>query len=225
MALLTFALLTKVESLSEYLRDTPTVRKGGARPIFGMGGEMELMRNPSGLAYKNQNFNKVARRAQRRACVHTHPPRLSPHALSHTPPRPRAHAHPPRIPTRTSQVEQLEEEYARVTLRAVNQLETPGEGGAAHASSSPRPSMMFFTCFDEREESFRNHLESAAMSPGDIRTFGVAGFFNMAIWCAPGGECARGGSRVVRGATCNHVAARVGCVMAHAITCNVASNA
>ena len=74
--------------------------------------------------------------------------------------------------------EQLEAEYERVTLRAINRLDKPDAGGAS--GERRRPDLQFYTCFDEREESFRRHLEAAA-GPKEVETFGVAGFFNLAI--------------------------------------------
>ena len=122
-------------SLGEFLQLVPARRKG-ERPLFGMGKEMTTLQNPSGLAYRNQNFEAV---------------------------------------------ERLEREYERVTLKAINRLPTPKVG----VNAKPRPNMQFYTCFDEREESFRRYLEAAAFDPTELETFGCAGFFNMAIRYTP----------------------------------------
>ena len=47
----------------------------------------------------------------------------------------------------------------------------------ARRPESPRFQAVF--CLDEREESFRRHLEELAP---DVETFGVAGFYNVAIY-------------------------------------------
>ena len=72
---------------------------------------------------------------------------------------------------------ELEDEYARITVRAINS----GPALAGKDYYKPRTNLQFYTCFDEREESFRRYLEAASEGPFDIETFGVAGFFNMAI--------------------------------------------
>ena len=76
-------------------------------------------------------------------------------------------------------MEELEQEYQRVTLQAINVMNTPEAGSAA--VPKVRPMLQFYTCFDEREESFRRYIEASASFPDEIETFGVAGFFNMAI--------------------------------------------
>ena len=44
--------------------------------------------------------------------------------------------------------------------------------------------MQFYTCFDEREESLRRYMEDRVRE-NELETFGVAGFFNMAIRYKP----------------------------------------
>jgi len=119
------------QPLHAYLSRVSTKRRG-ERPIFGMGSEMQTLQNPSGLAYKNQNFDAV---------------------------------------------EGLEEMYERITIRAINAAPSLTAKPAGRA----RPNLQFYTCFDEREESFRRYIEALADDPSDIETFGVAGFFNVAI--------------------------------------------
>jgi uncharacterized protein YbcC (UPF0753/DUF2309 family) len=73
----------------------------------------------------------------------------------------------------------LEDEYERITLRGMNTFDRPEAGSSAEPRE--RPSLQFYTCFDEREESFRRYIEAQATGPNDIETYGVAGFFNVAI--------------------------------------------
>ena len=75
------------------------------------------------------------------------------------------------------QMESLEEEYKRITVRAINSAPSL----TSKVQNKPRPSIQFYTCFDEREESFRRYIEAQSDGPFDLETFGVAGFFNMAI--------------------------------------------
>ena len=65
----------------------------------------------------------------------------------------------------------LEKEYESATLAALGETTRLTE----------RPAIQFFTCFDERECSFRRHLEGAATFPSEVETYGVPGFFNLAI--------------------------------------------
>jgi uncharacterized protein YbcC (UPF0753/DUF2309 family) len=74
---------------------------------------------------------------------------------------------------------EIEQEYARITLAAVS-------GNAAKTLKSPKDKgtprlLQVYTCIDERECSFRRHLEEASTSLGQVETFGVAGFFDFPI--------------------------------------------
>jgi len=91
----------------------------------------------------------------------------------------------------------LEEELIRYTLsyigtHANEKAPTSGmksDNGVAHRSASGdivpktvRPLVQFWTCIDERENSFRNHLEEGSVfAPGEVESFGVAGFFDFNI--------------------------------------------
>jgi hypothetical protein len=74
-------------------------------------------------------------------------------------------------------MQQLEAEYETVMLRALNSAPVQG----SQPGSKVRPNLQFYTCFDEREESFRRHIEALADRPTNIQTYGVSGFFNMEV--------------------------------------------
>lgn len=69
----------------------------------------------------------------------------------------------------------LEEQYEKVTMRAINTAPSLSYKPASRI----RPNLQFYTCFDDREESFRRHIEGLADDMTDIETFGIAAFFNL----------------------------------------------
>lgn len=71
-----------------------------------------------------------------------------------------------------------EKNFCLNMLAALGRREVPKESG-------PRPVLQIYTCIDEREESFRRHLEQATGKPHEIETFGVPGFFGLPIWFKP----------------------------------------
>jgi len=68
-----------------------------------------------------------------------------------------------------------------------NRAKQPDFGAGLNTTaeeSKPRPIVQFLTSFDEREGSFRRHLEGASgFDAEQIETFGVAGFFDFPMWC------------------------------------------
>ncbi len=65
----------------------------------------------------------------------------------------------------------------RYRVQVLDAVTEHGQRGPAESPTLPRAQVV--TCIDEREESFRRHLEEIAP---DIETFGVAGFFNVAMY-------------------------------------------
>jgi uncharacterized protein YbcC (UPF0753/DUF2309 family) len=85
----------------------------------------------------------------------------------------------PQIDRRRVFHEALERNYRRQTLDAIAvQSRQPADRVA-------NPRFQVACCLDEREESFRRHLEE--ITPG-IETFGVAGFFNVAMYYRGAGD-------------------------------------
>jgi hypothetical protein len=70
----------------------------------------------------------------------------------------------------------LEEQFEQICLPLV---------GTGETDLDERPAVQYYTCIDEREESFRRHLEAASGNTKEIETFGVAGFFGLAIRYQP----------------------------------------
>jgi uncharacterized protein len=72
--------------------------------------------------------------------------------------------------------ERKELEFEQILMRAI---------GTQPISTSvqERPSMQLYTCIDDREGSFRRHVEAA--DPHSIETFGVPGFFGVPIQYKP----------------------------------------
>jgi len=122
------------------------------------------------------------------------------------------------IDQNSSRVADLERIFEITTLNAITRNIGKGKSTDAFAK---RPTLQVYTCIDERECSFRRHLESAAHlyrgAPGErpvIETFGVPGFFDFAIRYRPANgmeECvlAPEGSRpphtLVECTHCNHI--------------------
>jgi uncharacterized protein YbcC (UPF0753/DUF2309 family) len=83
--------------------------------------------------------------------------------------------------------EALEVEYEETTLKALatQKTSTTYEQQSMVSKEHGRPGLQVYTCIDEREESFRRHLEEAGASmtgnPHHCETYGVAGFFNFPI--------------------------------------------
>ncbi|XZE35940.1 DUF2309 domain-containing protein [Pirellulaceae bacterium SH501] len=68
-----------------------------------------------------------------------------------------------------------ERHYREELLDAISEISKPSPSG----SSTSKPRFQVITCIDDREESFRRHLEE--IDPG-IETLGVAGFFAVPMY-------------------------------------------
>eukprot|EP00808_Paulinella_micropora_P030511 g60155.t1 len=77
------------------------------------------------------------------------------------------------IDQNTERRESLENEFLHTLLRAIGTKHIPPD------LNTHRPALQLYMCIDDREGSFRRHVEAA--HPTDIETFGVAGFFGLPI--------------------------------------------
>jgi len=72
----------------------------------------------------------------------------------------------------------FERKYRNATLDAVIAHNSKGQGSDA-AAPDDEPMFQLVTCIDDREESFRRHLEEICP---DCETFGIAGFYGTAMY-------------------------------------------
>lgn len=74
--------------------------------------------------------------------------------------------------------DQLETEFKHTLLHAIGTRPVP-----MRPETEGRPSLQLFTCIDDREGSFRRHVEQH--NPKKVETFGLAGFFGIPIRYQP----------------------------------------